>query len=388
MMEQSFSGHHLAAVKSDGEKPIERCIEDGLAFVLRSQDAAGWWRDFSLFCGKSDLWVTGYIGTQLMTLDRDDAHSAANRAWQWLASRSTQGWGYNGNTPCDADSTLWCLQLAQALNCMDSPAAQAGLRFLNLHVRSGAGVSTYAKEAPIRAFIQAPPHLSLAGWTQPHSCVTNAAAQLNDLFPRLESVVCASQLPAGCWPSYWWCSHEYATAQAAQALHQHSTQQHAKLHPAVERAAAWALTQINVFGAVTTLVAKQGSAFATAWALTLMTLSLQTAKLSGDICFDTYLKTCARCANWLMNKQQSEGSWAASAGLRVPPSNLQNPDQYDRWCIGKKTEGGISRDDQRLFTTVTVMAALKTYHDCLKAHQHRSSYHVKSFTNGFSYEHY
>ena len=55
--------------------------------------------------------------------------------------------------------------------------------------------------------------------------------------------------------------------------------------------------------------------------------------------------------NWLLSQQRTDGSWEASAQLRIPA-----PDQLDPAAAPDTTSNYV--DDLGVFTTATVVAAL------------------------------
>jgi len=330
------------------QSDIETSIDLGHGFLLHAQHAEGWWADFLLSPGRSDAWVTAYVGRVVAIADDPPARAAAGRAWQWLARRSSAGWGYNGLTPEDADTTAWAIRFAEAVGAGASERASAGRSFLASQSRPDGGLSTYGDDAAIRAFIGAPATLRFDGWCGSHPCVTAAAAAGlggSSALCYLRTV----QADDGHWPSYWWCEPEYATAMAASALGRFGERDD---HGRVARAATWAARRLAPRGHAVSSVCPDGSAFATA-------LALRTLQAGGDASFDAESATARRAVDWLLCQQQSDGSWPSSAGLRVPPPDQTEPDRHVGWQLGGKIEGGISLDQERLFTTATVVETLR-----------------------------
>jgi Prenyltransferase and squalene oxidase repeat len=336
-------------------QPQNRTIAQGraaaVAFLLAARDAQGWWTDFHLAAGLSDEWVTGYVATMLANVtDADpnpDVTCAMQTAWTLLQTRQhrTSGlWGFNRFPPGDADSTGWALQLAEALGEANSARAEQAVESLAGHWRSNGGISTYERPEPIRAFIHALPEQSLAGWCGAHVCVSAAIAAVPAFRWRLREYLQKTQTADGSWAAYWWHDPEYATALAAEAL--------AACDPNCEAIAAavdWAMQRLSPRGFVATRDHEAGSPFATAWCLRLLLLGKPSATLQGAIDLAT---------QWLVEQQQPDGSWEASARLRVPLPDDLNPDRFDQWVYDGRIEGSWGLDQHRVFTTATVLQAL------------------------------
>jgi len=322
-------------------------ITSAVSFLLAARDTHGWWTDFLLAAGISDEWVTGYVGTMLATVPDDRVAGAVANAWRLLQTRSHRAdgaWGYNRFPPGDADSTGWALQLAHALGESESDRACRAVQALDVHVRPDGGLSTYAREGPIRAFIHAAPETALEGWCGSHTCVSAALAALPDYRCRLRGYLHATQQRDGGWPAYWWHDPEYATALAAEALAAIDLEAEQ-----VARAVAWGLSRLGPQGYVATGDHPSGSPFATAWCLRLLLLGRADGALR---------ETIAATTGWLRQQQQPDGSWASSARLRVPHSDDLNPNRYDRWTYHGAIQGSLVFDRRRVFTTATVLQAL------------------------------
>jgi hypothetical protein len=326
----------------DLNKPIARALN----FLLENRHKEGYWSDFNLAPGASDEWVTGYVGTTIAEIETCQARVAALKAWNWLKTRCqmTPGWGYNDLVPRDADSTTWGLQLAQSLGCHQWQEVLCAEDFLLQHLDSNGGIKTYTVNSPIRHFIGASEGQSLQGWCMPHVCVTAAAAMLPKFRDRCLDFLRQNQCSDGRWKSYWWCEDEYATALAAEAFARQG------IYAPIQNAVQWAYDRVALDGSVPSKIQPSGSPFATAWVLRLLLLNRDRQAIQS---------TLDKVLDWLLNHQQSDGSWVSSAGLRVPPPNMIQPDHYQDWHLHGLVEGGISLDQNRIFTTATVLQALR-----------------------------
>lgn len=337
-------------------------MNGAVQFLLNAQSPRGYWRDFQLAPGCSDEWVTAYVGNALAistvpnsTVPNSTAAATQIRrsrfkAWNWLAERwqmSAPGWGYNALTPKDADSTLWALTFAASLGCEGWAAAKASQAFLRAHICADGGLTTYATETDIRRFIGAADEISFVGWCRAHVCVTAAAAQLTPFRFTACDFLRQQQQQAGHWQSYWWCEDEYATALAAEALAKGLERGD---RTRVQRAIEWVEARMNSTGAVSSTIMPSGSPFATALAIRILLLTSSLAEVRMPL---------IKAIQWLLNQQNADGTWVASAGLQVPPPDCTDPSRFTGWTVGDLREGAISLDQQRLFTTATVLQTLQ-----------------------------
>jgi hypothetical protein len=325
---------------------IESAIERACEFLRRAQRPRGWWADFDLAPGTSSVWVTGYVGSVLARAGDPASLQAARAGWAFLASWQFKGWGYNLLTPHDADSTGWALYLGRLLGAQDTEAFREGSAFLAQHCRQDGGVATYADSSEIRPFIGAGEDHSFNGWCDSRVCVTAAIARQGHGLVGTLDYLRQTQRPDGSWQSYWWCEDQYATALAGAALAQADGLGDANR---VARALGWAMARIDDSGRVPTRVRPQGSIFAAALVAEL--LASAGADPQADAACDLILRD-------LIERQGAAGDWEPSAGLRVTPPEIDDPDTTPHFEVGRKIEGGISLDQRALFTTATALSAL------------------------------
>ena len=349
-MSSEISAGRLAGQPRDalGRASVAAC-DRALRALLNAQHPDGWWTDFLLAPGPSDEWVTGYVGTCLAALPDSRALDAARDAWRLLQRRRhlADAWAYNALPPGDADSTTWGLRLADALGALETVRAREAAEALARHLRPGGGVATYAEDGPIRRFIGAPAERSFRGWCGAHPCVSAAASALPQFRPLVLPYMRALQRADGAWNAYWWHDNVYTTALAVETLARvDDPGDRARL----DAAARWACAQLGTDGAVATVRDPAGSPFATALCLRVL--------LAGGI--DGTIHAAARAAiAWLLSHQQSDGRWQPSARMRLPMPDDEWPDDYTGWVEGGRIEGSSIVDRQGLFTTATVLTALR-----------------------------
>lgn len=345
---------------------IEDAARAAVDHLLAARNQGGWWRDFfdrarpahveSRVTGyASDEWVTAYIAAVLTTVDDSRARAAAQQAFELLQARrgDTAGWGYHALLPPDADTTTWVLRLANGLGAPPSERLTAARQFVASLVGSDGGVRTYHHDAArqLAQFLRMDGDYQ--GWCGTHTCVTAAAAVLA-LSPRMVEFLANSQHDDGSWTGHWWDDDEYTTARAVEVLTGHD-----KHRAAVARARSWAAGRIGDRGAVWSVAHGGPSPFATGLAVQATLAGTSHGCRCGagnpaqtdDHPGTAALAAVGRATAWLLSHQRGDGSWEPSARLRVPA-----PATVDPLSSPETTLAYV--DDDGLFTTATVLAAL------------------------------
>jgi squalene-hopene/tetraprenyl-beta-curcumene cyclase len=333
-------------------EPLTRraAIDAAIDLLLGARNQGGWWRDFfdrgrpahmdgPLMGSTSDEWVTAYIGAALATVADPRATAAAAHAFDLLLTRrqETSGWGYHAAIPPDADTTTYVLRLARRLGAPEGDRLSSARRFVTSLIGPSGGVSTYGRDAsrPLAEFFRV--EGSYDGWCAAHTCVTAAAATL-DFGPHLLEYLRRAQRTDGSWSGHWWDDDEYTTARATEALAPHDEHR-----GAMRSAVTWAMGRIRADGAVWSRAHAGESAFATALALQVVL----TDRTPGE----AERKAVARAERWLISQQRADGSWEPSARLRIPAIGMIDP-------LASPDTTFTYVDDEALFTTATVLAAL------------------------------
>jgi hypothetical protein len=295
-------------------------LEKGARFLLGAQSPDGAWRDFDLKPGRSEAWVTSYAGTALVgaaaTVRGVNLAAALAGARTFIdAARDPRGgWGYNSRCDPDADSTARTILFLRAI---DAPLPLRDYAALAKFQLESGDFSTY------RAFAGRP------GWCAGHPDVTVVAlrALLEALPPghvilrrgraRLARYVRETSSTA----SYWWPSPLYM----AKELLLLQREDAAGFHLLLPRSS----------------IPSDDSCFDAA-------LALEIGVLRGAPQEKSFAK-----ARRLASRQNSDGSWPTSPLLRITdPLSTQPGDRRFR-------SSEIASDDRRIFTTATVMSALR-----------------------------
>lgn len=297
---------------------LTESLGSALDFLARSQEVSGCWRDFHLPTGQSDEWVTGYV-TSACALGaghapddaRERAHRAAQRGGGWLhAHRHYRvGWGYNGRTGQDADSTGWALQ---ALDATGVPVDLRERDFLAAHWDRSGGVRTYL-DGP-------------DGWGGVHCEVTPVAVLgLGPTHPdRVRAGLAysaAARLPDGSWPSYWWHTTHY------------STMLHVELR---------AVTRTLTGDERPVVTEEPAHAVRTSFDLACIVATAAMSGLAAEV--------TEALARELVAQQLADGSWPSSPGLRVTDPRSG--------AAGAPLTGTVHADGGRTYTTATAVRAL------------------------------
>lgn len=289
--------------------------ERAAGFLLAERDQDDFWRDFRLPNGASDEWVTAFVGYALVTSGLPLPAGLESQTVGALLARQRPegGWGYNGISPADADSTAWALKFLRAAG-HSGPEVERAERFLGAHLLPGGGVSTYARST--RIVFEGTGGLDDSGWRGSHACVAANVAGL--IGEPAAGFLRSSQRADGAWTAYWWRDDAFATALAAEAL------------PAGEartRAAAWAARRS----------ASSASAFEQAWLI-------RTLRLGGP----AERQRARAMASTLAAGQQRDGGWDSSAEMLFPdPAELR-----------RRTGSPPVPDRARLFTSASALLAL------------------------------
>jgi hypothetical protein len=285
----------------------------GAEYLLRGQAEDGHWEEYHLPTGASDAWITAYVGLALVVASErgigGGARAAAVRAARWLSvnRQYPSGWGYNGSTGPDSDSTALALTLVRA---MGLPARPSDEKWLRARWQPGGGFATYdGPEAWGTAHVDVTPAAYLA----------LGAAGREELREELIAYLLRQRLPDGTWPAYWWRSNLYST------------------HACLELLRDLDVSDLLVRPSVAGTIAIQ-SDFELA-------LAIEIAMLCGGP-----VGIASAWAQKLATHQLPNGSWRGDENLRVT-----DPSCYAPW---ERPQGKLYRDDRGLLTTAAAVRAL------------------------------
>jgi hypothetical protein len=289
---------------------VQDAISAALSFLALGLDDDGYWRDYQLPPGRSESWTTACVGSALLaaTPHRQVNQSALQRtATILLAARRPEGWGYNRDTACDADTTSWVLRFLARFGLADGLSALAVLR---PYLTSTGRVRTFAS---VDRF---------GTWALEHDEVAPLAglALLAVGEYRHASVIRAAILDSWAkhgWRPFWWLGRAYVCAQSFEFL--------------------------LLSGGIPEVLAQSERARLAEPPISASSFEIA-QRLAAAVHLDA--KTDARrLCETLLNFQHLDGGWPASPVLLVP--DQREPFQSSIHC-----------DDRRLLTTATSLVAM------------------------------
>jgi Prenyltransferase and squalene oxidase repeat len=293
---------------------IESAIHASASYLVDHQAADGHWEDYSLPVGPSDAWVTAYVGLALSQVTSHEgaaaAMSAATRAASWLVTNRpyAAGWGYNGRTGPDADSTAHVIALLHATGTREEERDSA---WLLRRWQPDGGFATF--EGP-------------EAWGKAHADITPICFRVLPRHHRaklegnLIGFLTRMRRDDGSWPSYWWRTGFYSTY------------------------ACLALLRDLKFEPIPSLVLsgmKETNSISSAFDLAFAT---GIAALQKDDLL------CQSLAKELLRHQNTDGSWAGGKELRVTETNCS--------CPWEDPRGQLYCDLKGLISTATCLAIL------------------------------
>lgn len=295
-----------------------KALITALQFLIARQSADGAWRDFLLKPGRSDAWVTSYVGLRLLHIERTFSVEGLKRAiatamrFVERSRHANGGWGYNAICPPDADSTAHALLFLRAAG---APPALRDYRDLSRFQLPDGAFATYRRGDALEGWCRGHPDVTvvalraLAAILPPHHRILRCGyARLAAYLKRREPLA-----------SYWWPSPFYLARELRALSREHSS------------APVFELPRLGV--------TSDAGCFA-------RSLAIEFAMLHDE---QTNVEPQVRA---LREMQIEDGGWPSEPILRVvnPRSKRLN----DR--CGRRSP--VVADDRRIFTSATVAAAL------------------------------
>jgi hypothetical protein len=301
--------------KDVSNSSLSKALTRALEYLLSHQQKDGHWEEYSLPVGRSDAWVTGYIGYAVAEAAPFVMPSyfmlSSVQAAEWLDSNRAYpaGWGYNGFTGADADSTAWAIRLMQVVR---KALLDVDIAFLLSKLCPDSGFATY--DGP-------------GFWGVAHPDVTANVfislpnSQQNSIKQQIIDYTVNSRSEDGTWPSYWWRTCHYSTLMNLEMLTLLGIRDEFQL-PVVQNDETHAIHSDFDLACVTGIAALHQT---------------------GGLAVNSLVET-------LMFKQKNDGAWLGDENLRVT-----HPDCKQPWF---QAQGQRYSDSVGLITTATAVRAL------------------------------
>ncbi|QDK82487.1 hypothetical protein EXU85_29325 [Spirosoma sp. KCTC 42546] len=313
---------------------------DSAFIYLTSVIDSGTWSDFITSAGSGDTWITAYTGRMLAECGVD------KQLIQTVLEKLSAKGSFNGSVLQDADSTNFLVGLHwQLTRSIPDQLLDSWLLFRN----EKGGWATYQDEDGLRGRLGLTKHTTIAGWLSAHDCVSAAAAYILSDIPSLDNVYESTcryltrRLVGGGLHSYWWTSDLYTLSFTALAFAKRTSHL-----PYVPQLGYRIAQNQHPNGYWVNPIDNQPNAFYTAIALK--------ALIAIDVKLYQNVIQCG--INWLLMNQTKDGSWQTSHILRIPATNVLQPETVKRW---RKSSFGVNTlvdDHNRVFTTSTVFNIL------------------------------
>ena len=323
---------------------LVQTIDDGVSYLVKNiQNNA--WIDFMTSAGHGKTWISSYVG--LMLAESEVEIDALKMV---LENLSAQG-SYNDEILQDADSTTFLIAFHKAMT------GQVPEKLLNswlLFQNENGGWRTYKDESALRTALNLDDDIGVAGWLSPHACVSAVAAYVLADIPteataHKKTIAYLEQLIEGNnLKSYWWTSDMYVFAFTIMTLAKNNKNCDSLITKLIEHQheAGYWVNPLN----------GSPNAFYTALGLKSL-LSYKPQK---------HIETAKNAADWLLANQTTDGSWLTDRTLRIPATDVINPETVAQWRQSSFGVNALSDDHNRVFTTSTVVNALVQYSKTFK----------------------
>lgn len=315
--------------------------------------------DFMMARGQLPVWISAYVGVSVVewikyTGEYLKKRHPLSRMLKQMASdfadkQSNDGWAPDEVSPEDADTSAWMMGFLLALGGIERHVIERGVESLLKYKKPDGGYSTYmpGKLDP-----------NADGFTSSHVEVTAVILKILQEAGRVadEEIIVGGmnhvrsrQEADGLWQAYWWDGQMYSTYHCLRALRGFQRlpdQEKEKLTTRI-------LSMQSPDGSWGEETIGKNKAFETALALkSLMiideSLTMNPGVKSGIV--------------WLLNHQAMDGGFHSGPMLRMPEFGDTQPWNKKDWKLDSIAGFNIiGRDQNRFFTTATVLSALTDF---------------------------
>jgi hypothetical protein len=301
---------HNAATGAPEPDELESALADAVGYLQSIQNQDGSWSDFHLPVGASDQWVTAYAALALAQCGETSCRHNAVAAAAWLSENRTYdaGWGYNGATGPDSDSTAIAIALLDELGISVPEQDRA---FLRNHWRDGDGIATFDGPEAWGAG-----HWDVTPWGY-HGMLPEDRELYREQFL---SALRNNSMGNGFWRAYWWKNPYYSTFVTLEVLERLGIPEPgARLDESVPSIHIDNPFDLGCY------------------------IGIESLRDPSDHRIGGHLRT-------LLNWQEGDGRWRGAANLRVTDERCYAP-----W---DSPEGTCYEDEKSVLTTATIARIL------------------------------
>lgn len=325
-----------------GKKGISETIESAIKYLDSGQLPDGAWNDIFNDAGVSDIWATSYV-TYL--LDGIIPKAKMDLAKKFIVKNQIPNslWGYNKAWIIDADSSSFALLSLKEEKTIKS-YVEKWLAFQN----EDGGFATYNDKDILLSSLNSSHIQNVDGWLQSHFCVSAVAFLVfveldmtsQEEFGRLRGYLVKKLNSNDESLSYWWSNDIYAI--------------YFVLLGAVK------LDDLEIIrlceNRLENLIEREADLdyFYKGFLLSILCLT--------DNLFLKHTKQVKSLVGQILSNQFMDGSWQESYALKMPHPSIPNSSSGNFDCKkGNKGTNIITKDYNRIFTTVSCLKALKSY---------------------------
>jgi prenyltransferase beta subunit len=271
-------------------------------------------------------------------------------ALTFIADQQSDGWAPDRVSPGDADTSAGVINFLLEWGAADREMVARGVDSLLRYQQPDGGFSTYlASQMGSGADGFTCSHPEVAAFVV-DVLLRAGLSSTDEVIVRAADYIRRNQDADGSWQAYWWDGRMYSTYCSLRALQAIGDPFTGDVR---DRLVARILSEQGPDGSWGERTTGKNRAFETAMALRILMI------------IDSALVNTAQVETgivWLLNHQAMDGGFYSSPMVRIPELNDKEPWKKQDWKLDTITGFGvIGRDQNRFFTTATVLSALTDF---------------------------
>lgn len=316
--------------------------------------------DFMMSRGQLAGWVSGYVGSALLrwvkytgeycNKKRSIMRMLDRMALTFIEGQRDDGWAPDEVSPEDADTSAGVINFLLELGGVGRLVIERGVASLLKYQQSDGGFSTYlARQMGSGTEGFTCSHIEVAAFIS--SVLLRAGLESTDeVIVKVADYIRKNQEADGLWQAYWWDGQMYSTYCSLRALQATGECLTAE---AGDKLVSRILSGRQIDGSWGETTAGKNKAFETAMALKILMMIDSSAVDTVEV--ETGIV-------WLLNHQAMDGGFYSRPMVRIPELHDKEPWKKQDWELDTITGFGvIGRDQNRFFTTATVLSALTDF---------------------------